>query len=107
MRDFNKIDSNEIRLGMRFSAPVFFDDGENMFLAEERAVKQYHIVALARWNIKELLTFGHIITDDDFEDIENLDEIEAPQEEEDVEEVEEIPEFTEKNNEELKSVACV
>ena len=28
------IRSEDVKEGMRFSAPVFFDDGKNMFLAE-------------------------------------------------------------------------
>ena len=59
-KKFNKIDCKELRLGMRFSAPVFFDDGENMFLGEEKAVKNYHIDAIQRWNIEYLLTYGHL-----------------------------------------------
>ncbi len=83
MRNFNKISCDEIRLGMRFSAPVFFDDGENMFLAEGKTVKLYHMTALARWKIPYLLTFGHVITEPvvpmDCEEVEELvgvDEVE-------------------------------
>ncbi len=87
VRNFKKIDSNEIKLGMRFSAPVFFDDGENMFLAEEKSVKQYHIIALSRWKISTLLTFGHVLSDDDFEEAEELSEL---SEIENLEELEEL-----------------
>ena len=62
-KKFTKIDCKELKLGMRFSAPVFFDDGENMFLGEEKAVKNYHINAIQRWNIEYLLTYGHLVTD--------------------------------------------
>ncbi|MBO6219235.1 MULTISPECIES: phosphohydrolase [unclassified Treponema] len=62
-KKFNKIDCKELRLGMRFSAPVFFDDGENMFLGEEKAIKNYHIDAIQRWNIEYLLTYGHLVND--------------------------------------------
>ena len=62
-KEFKKIDCKEIKLGMRFSAPVFFDDGENMFLGEEKSIKNYHIDAIQRWNIKYLLTYGHLVTD--------------------------------------------
>ena len=41
-KNFIKIDSSLIKEGMRFSAPVFFDDGENMFLVEGKAAKAYH-----------------------------------------------------------------
>lgn len=56
-----RINSSDIRLGMRFTAPVFFDDGKNMFLAEKKPVKQYHINALERWAIPFLLTYGSVI----------------------------------------------
>jgi hypothetical protein len=65
---------------MRFSAPVFFDDGTNMFLAEGKAAKAYHVAALKRWNIPFLLTYGHEITDSDeqaqpVEELEPLEEL--------------------------------
>ncbi|MBR1404331.1 MAG: phosphohydrolase [Treponema sp.] len=62
-KKFNKIDAHEIKVGMRFSAPVFFDDGDSMFLAEEKSIKNYHIDAIQRWNISYLLTYGHLISD--------------------------------------------
>ena len=58
-----KIDCNQISIGVRFSAPVFFDDGINMFLAEGHSAKQYHVAALKRWNIPYLLTEGHKLED--------------------------------------------
>jgi len=61
MSSFTKIKSSDIKEGMRFSAPVFFDDGKNMFLAEGKAAKPYHIVALKRWAIPYLLTYGHLL----------------------------------------------
>ena len=78
-KKFTKIDCKEIKLGMRFSAPVFFDDGENMFLGEEKAVKNYHINAIQRWNIQYLLTYGHLVMDEkhgDSTSIYMLDELE-------------------------------
>ncbi|MBQ9205836.1 MAG: phosphohydrolase [Treponema sp.] len=83
-KKFNKIDCKEIKLGMRFSAPVFFDDGENMFLGEEKAVKNYHIDAIQRWNIEYLLTYGHLVEEgkitaqnsDSLYMLEDLDEVE-------------------------------
>lgn len=84
MKNFTKIDTRDLKIGMRFSAPVFFDDGENMFLAEEKSVKQYHIAAIERWNIKYLLTFGRLVSDglnsteeDLVYDLEELEEVEA------------------------------
>lgn len=55
----NKIASGDIKRGMRFSAPVFFDDGKNMFLAEGKSAKSYHVASLERWQIPFLLTNGH------------------------------------------------
>ncbi len=62
-KKFTKIDCKELKLGMRFSAPVFFDDGENMFLGEEKSVKNYHINAIQRWGIEYLLTYGQLVSD--------------------------------------------
>lgn len=86
MKEFKKINSSDIKIGMRFSAPVFFDDGENMFLAEDKSAKSYHIAAIQRWNIPYLLTYGHVISDSiidrnsndyvyDLEEVEELEEI--------------------------------
>lgn len=83
----NEIKSEYIQIGMRFSAPLFFDDGENMFLAEGKTVKKYHIDALKRWDIKRLVTYGHIIVADanapeewggleELEELDDLDELE-------------------------------
>lgn len=87
MKNFTRIDTSDLRLGMRFSAPVFFDDGENMFLAEAQSVKPYHLAAVERWNIKYLLTYGHLLGDGisfrydepehDLEELEELEEVEA------------------------------
>lgn len=81
MRKFTKINADDLMLGMRFSAPVFFDDGENMFLAENRAVKPYHLEAIKRWNIKSLLTYGHLLADtkpeiSDFDNSDDFDDSE-------------------------------
>jgi hypothetical protein len=59
MNSFIKINAGDIKEGMCFSAPVFFDDGKNMFLAEGKTVKTYHVAALKRWSIPYVLTYGH------------------------------------------------
>ena len=69
MANFSKIECSEIKLGMKFPAPVFFDDGENLFIAENKTVKAYHIAALSRWNIPFLL-----LSDDNSSDLEELDD---------------------------------
>lgn len=102
MPDFQKINCSEIKLGMRFSMPVFFDDGKNMFLAKKRTVKKYHLNAISQWSLPFLLTAGSVIEDtdadmekdfagfakanydkpteveelDDFDDVEELEELE-------------------------------
>lgn len=83
-KKFNRIDCKEIKIGMRFSAPVFFDDGENMFLGEEKSIKKYHIDAIQRWNIGCLLTYGHLVTDGKEVDSESIYMLE------DVDELEEL-----------------
>lgn len=82
-----KIKSSDIKEGMRFSAPVFFDDGKNMFLAEGKSAKPYHLNALKRWSIPFLLTYGHELTnnvvqgtDDDDDSLEPLDSLDAADE---------------------------
>ncbi|WP_296019684.1 phosphohydrolase [uncultured Treponema sp.] len=81
-KNYLKIPCSEIQLGVRFSAPVFFDDGKNMFLAERKTAKQYHIDALKRWKIPYLLSFGHKIDsenltlDENFDDVAEVEELE-------------------------------
>ena len=83
VNQFNRINAQDLKLGMRFSAPVFFDDGENMFLAEEKSIKNYHLLAIKRWNVRYLLTYGRILdgnagdelNDYDYE-LEELEEVE-------------------------------
>lgn len=54
----NTIECSRIKVGSCFNEPVYFDDGENMFLAANHPAKQYHVAALKRWNIPFLLTSG-------------------------------------------------
>lgn len=53
-----KIKCDQITEGVSYSAPVFFEDGVNMFLAANHPVKKYHILALSRWNVPFLVTAG-------------------------------------------------
>ena len=86
-RNFTRIESNQMEIGMRFSAPVFFEDGENMFLAEGKTAKQYHINALKRWNIPYLVTYGRILLESELifdengdvfiEELEEVEELES------------------------------
>ena len=61
MAGFLKLTQNDITEGVCFSAPVFFDDGKNMFLAAGKPAKPYHLAALKTWNIPFLLTVGHVL----------------------------------------------
>lgn len=75
-----------IRPGVRFSAPVYFDDGKNMFLCANHPVKSFHISALKRWNIPFLVTDGVVVeTEGPEEDIEELEPLD-----DDIGELEEI-----------------
>lgn len=56
-----RINSDLIELGMKFSAPVFFDDGKNMFLPEKKPVRKFHIETLKRWAIPYVVTQGRLL----------------------------------------------
>lgn len=62
-KQIKKINALDLKLGMKFTAPVFFDDGIHMFLAENYAVRKRHIAAIQYWEIKHLLTYGSVIED--------------------------------------------
>jgi len=76
-----KVSRNEIVVGMRFSAPVFFDDGENMLVAKAVPIKERELRALDRWKIGYVLTAGTVlsgdtvVTSDEPEEIEEIDEL--------------------------------
>jgi len=79
-----KVSRNEIMAGMRFSAPVFFDDGENMLVAKAVPIKERELKALDRWKIGYVLTAGTVLSGDvvstndepeEIEEIEELDEL--------------------------------
>ena len=81
MAGFLKLTQNDIKEGMRFSAPVFFDDGKNMFLAAGKPAKPYHLAALKNWNVPFLLTVGHVLSQAEIETqtsahLEDVDELE-------------------------------
>jgi HD-GYP domain-containing protein (c-di-GMP phosphodiesterase class II) len=56
-----KVSRNEIYEGMRFSSPVFFDDGESMLISKGIPIKQRELNALDRWKIPYVLTAGSIL----------------------------------------------
>lgn len=109
MRELQKINSSNLTLGMRFSSPVFFDDGENMFLAEGKPIREYHLDALKRWKQTYVVTYGQMLaenelpdsqspavssTDDELEDLEELEELEEIDSADELEELDsvELPE---------------
>ncbi len=65
----NRIKSSDIKLGMCFSSPVFFDDGINMFLAEKKPVTQFHLSAIKDWKIPYVITYGKILKDEKNQEI--------------------------------------
>lgn len=87
-----RIYSKELKEGIIYSAPLFFDDGVNMFLAKRRALKKYHIDILKKWSIPFIITYGTVIDNGntallnegsaDLEEIEPLEELMELQEEE-------------------------
>lgn len=81
MAGFLKLTQNDIKEGIRFSAPVFFDDGKNMFLAARKATKPYHLAALKNWKIPFLFTVGHVLSQAEIDaqtnaNLEDVDELE-------------------------------
>ena len=80
-----RIYSNELKEGIIYSAPLFFDDGVNMFLAKRRALKKYHIDILKKWSIPFIITYGTIIDNESanlhLDEATELEEIEPLEEE--------------------------
>ncbi|MGL4983000.1 MAG: HD-GYP domain-containing protein [Treponemataceae bacterium] len=68
----NRIKNADLKLGMRFSSPVFFDDGKNMFLAEKKPLSQFHMDSLKNWDIDELVTHGSLLAEDYVDEPEEL-----------------------------------
>ncbi|MCR4626404.1 MAG: phosphohydrolase [Treponema sp.] len=71
MNNLIRIDASDIKLGISFSSPVFFDDGKNMFLAEGKTVKNYHLNAIKKWKLPFLLTYGRELTAEEAADLSN------------------------------------
>ena len=77
----NKIKSSDLKLGMCFSSPVFFDDGINMFLAEKNPITQFHLSALENWKIPYVITYGAIIQKPKISEPEEIKDLEPVQDE--------------------------
>lgn len=54
-----RIEASELVLGTRFSEPLYFDDGINMFLATNHPLRQHHLDTLYQWNIPHVVTSGY------------------------------------------------
>ncbi len=67
-----KIKISDLKNGDRYSAPIFFDDGENMLLAKGIPVTDYELDMLKTWRIQYVVTAGELIpegedvSDDEF-----------------------------------------
>ena len=82
-----KVSAADLKENMRFSAPVFFDDGVYMFADEGVPLHKREIDALARWDIPYVLTAGEPLKDGeapsvakDVEDAVPVDEGDVPSE---------------------------
>ncbi|MCR4938831.1 MAG: HD-GYP domain-containing protein [Treponemataceae bacterium] len=95
MKDFTEIKVSKLKIGMCFSAPVFFDDGVNMFLAEKKPVRQFHLDVVKRWKIQKVLTYGRVIDDSDKDTLEETSELHGLEELEELEELDKPEELEE------------
>ena len=59
LENSRRIEASDLVLGTRFSEPLFFDDGINMFLATNHPLRQHHLDSLYRWNIPHVVTAGY------------------------------------------------
>lgn len=76
-----KIKVSDLKNGDRYSAPIFFDDGENMLLAKGIPVTDYEIDMLKNWRVQYVVTAGELIpegeevSDDEFGVLTEEDEL--------------------------------
>lgn len=73
------IKKESLKKGMKFSAPVFFDDGKYMFLAEHKPVAQFHLNAMSRWKIPYVITHGKEIFSTPSVDVAELEAVDGEQ----------------------------
>ena len=81
---FKKVSVAELKENMRFSEPVFFDDGVYMLADAGVPLHSRELDALVRWDIPFVLTAGGIIKEsdlpldpDDAEDVEDIEELDS------------------------------
>jgi hypothetical protein len=79
---FKTIDTALLEPGIKFTAPLFFDDGINMFAAAGTELNRFHLDAVKNWNIATVLTCGELAPDgyDDYGYIEEIEEAEELEE---------------------------
>ena len=70
------INTTSLKKGMVFSAPLFFDDGKNMFLAEKCPIERFHLETIKRWKIKSLVTYGKEIDPSELLEKQEIEELE-------------------------------
>lgn len=82
-----KVFRNELEEGMRFTSPVFFDDGENMLVSRGVPIKTRELAVLDRWKISFVLTAGTPVLDDsqladenEFAELDEIEELDEPDE---------------------------
>lgn len=67
----------ELYIGERFSQPLFFDDGQHMFLASDMPLTQRFMDSLHHWNIPYVVTCGlEVLSPVDEGDNEEIPELE-------------------------------
>ena len=85
MAELKRIEIDKIKLGSCYSKPVYFEDGTNMFLSDNKRATQYHLDVLKSWNVPYLLTEGEEIACPvekseaevcDLEELEDADDVE-------------------------------
>lgn len=85
MNELKKIYTHELQVDAMYSSPLFFDDGENMFLPPKKPVTIRHLKLLEKWNLAYVVTTGSLIqtkeSNQDIEELEELTELEPLEEE--------------------------
>ena len=69
------VDVAQIKLGMIFSAPLFFEDGENMFIPDNKKITQYHLDVIRNWKVPHLHTYGEEVIRAESDEDEELEEL--------------------------------
>ncbi|MDR3284231.1 MAG: phosphohydrolase [Treponema sp.] len=70
------VDAQTVQAGMRFTAPLFFDEGVNLFAAQGQPLNGFHLRAIQDWHIDFLYTSGEPDNSEDREDLEDLEDLE-------------------------------